>query len=425
MTTFENLPYLSIQQIALTIPFNDIRALCYTNKRFKQTICGNQEFWYDKLVRDYGITEEYSETLDWKKIYESYVYRLIGIGLNRFGQLGLGYETNVGELTNIPTVPFKDVVCDEGNTIIIDEDGNLWETGSKFDRKTGWSINNTNEFVQLTHDLKFVQVACGKFSTLALSEDNKIWITGNIGYGPIELEGVDRVDQFTELENFRAKQISCRGVNFAFIDLNGNLYSFGFNNYGQLGRGISSSQIYKIPGRVLIDVPIIQVSCGPFHTACIDINNDIWVVGYNRFGQLGLDKLQEKGHPERMPNHKAKYISCGSYSTAFIDLEDHVWVCGLNNHQQLGLMEIKSSHSPIKITKVYHEGQIVNMDFKVRKVYCSEYVTLFIDLNENLWVTGKNKYLNIVSDVPAMVPGIKANKAAISFQHMVIRGYYN
>ena len=123
--------------------------------------------------------------------------------------------------------------------------------------------------------------------------------------------------------------------------------------------------------------------------------------------------------------HKAKYVSCGLSYTAFIDLEDYVWVFGSNSHQNLGLQGVDKLHHPQKITRVYDEGQVFNIDFKVRQVHCSDSVTIFVDLEENLWVTGDDKFLNIKSEIPARIPRIKASKVAAGFKHMVVMGYYN
>ena len=105
---------------------------------------------------------------------------------------------------------------------------------------------------------------------------------GQLGLGQIGLNRWNR--EFTELKGYQAKQIACGESNSAFIDLNGNLYTFGSNEDGQLGRDGNN----KFPKKVSIDIPIIQVSCGHYHMACIEANHDIWIFGANDYGQLGL-----------------------------------------------------------------------------------------------------------------------------------------
>ena len=420
----EDLPNILIRKTALPLPFTEITHLCRTNKKFNKAICHYQQFWYDKLVLDYNITEKFSEALDWKKIYVNYLYRLIGLGSNGSGQLGLGQIIITNELTEIPTVALKDVACGFLHTVIVDVDGNLWGTG--YNNSGGLGINarrqDVKDFVKLTHNLKFIQVACGTNHTLALSSDNKIWVTGKNDVGQIGLGSIDGVNQFTELKGYRAKQIACGGEHSAFINLNGNLYTFGYNEDGRLSRYGNNA----IPSKVPILAPIIQVSCGGMHTACIDSNNDIRAFGNNEFGQLGLGEGKPQiRYPEKISGHKAKYVSCGDAHTAFIDVEDHVWGFGNNKYGQLGLQGIKRQYIPTRITNVYDQGQIVNLDFRAKKVYCYNSITLFIDFEENLWATGRNVKLNIDSKVPVMIPRIKASKVAIGYDYMVIIGYYN
>ena len=422
----EDLPNILIRKTAFSLPFTEITRLCRTSKQFNQAICHFQQFWYDKLVLDYGITEKFSERLNWRKIYIHYLYRLIGLGSNRLGQLGLGQIAEADELTEIPTVVVKDIACGFNHTIVIDAGGNLWGAGGNVNGQLG---SNTEErevinFVKLTYNSKFIQVACGYPHTLALSEDNRIWVIGSNMLGEIGLGRIRDAHKFTELKGYRAKQISCGERHSAFIDLNGNLYTFGDNHDGQLGRDGDNA----IPNKVLIpgNVPVIQVSCGVAHTACIDANNDIWVFGSSSYGKLGLGmrKYWAK-RPINISNHKAKFVSCGNFHTGFIDLEDHVWTFGDNGTNQLGLQGIKSSFDPTKITQVYDGGQIMNRDFRVKQVYCSRDITSFIDLENNLWVAGNDERLNINSEVPAMIPRIKANKVATGDDYMVVIGYFN
>ena len=182
------------------------------------------------------------------------------------------------------------------------------------------------------------------------------------------------------------------------INVDGNLYTFGDNEYGQLGRYGNRA----IPGKVPISIPIIQASCGGTYTACIDANNNIWVFGNNGSRQLGLGgtRLRTKsqiGYPMKIPNHKAKIISCGQLHTAFIDPKDHIWTFGNNEYLQLGLLRNKSPFHPTEITQVYNQGRIIKRDFRVKQVHCGEYITVFIDLEKNLWVAGRDKTLNIKS----------------------------
>ena len=76
-STFDNLSNNLIRKIAFPLSFTNIKALCRTNRKFNDAVCRYQIFWYDKLVRDYGVTEKYSENfaatliqMPKRKVYE-------------------------------------------------------------------------------------------------------------------------------------------------------------------------------------------------------------------------------------------------------------------------------------------------------------------------------------------------------------------
>ena len=76
------------------------------------------------------------------------------------------------------------------------------------------------------------------------------------------------------------KQISC-GNNFTMcLSENGEVYSFGNNDYGQLGLG-NNAENYNSPQLIssLKDVEFIE--CGGNHTFCKTLNNEIFCWGNN------------------------------------------------------------------------------------------------------------------------------------------------
>lgn len=108
--------------------------------------------------------------------------------------------------------------------------------------------------------------------------------------------------------------------------------------------------------------------------------------------------------PIKIPNHKAKFISCSARN----DLENCVWMCGANK----GISDQQGNiiGTPQRITRVHYQGQIIDIDFRVKEVFCGDNVILFIDWEENLWVVGRDEDLNIDCEVPTLVPHIKAER---------------
>jgi alpha-tubulin suppressor-like RCC1 family protein len=80
-------------------------------------------------------------------------------------------------------------------------------------------------------------------------------------------------------------------------DKNGNVWAWGRNIYGQLGKGIFSDssnvpvQVKKSASEYLTD--IISIDAGFEHSMAIDKDGNVWVWGINEFGQLGLGNTTE------------------------------------------------------------------------------------------------------------------------------------
>lgn len=80
-------------------------------------------------------------------------------------------------------------------------------------------------------------------------------------------------------------QVSVGGGHTVFLDQAGELYGFGNNYSGQLGRGIISYA--PTPIQIPFFHPIKKIGTGLEHTVVLDTNGTIWITGSNSRGQLG------------------------------------------------------------------------------------------------------------------------------------------
>ena len=127
--------------------------------------------------------------------------------------------------------------------------------------------------------------------------------------------------------------------------MNNEVWSFGSNIRGQLGLGDNTSRntptkIHSIKRRVAyaatFNIVAKFVSCGDFHTVIIDMNNEVWSFGYNREGLLRLGDIIDRNTPTKIPSIKrrvayattfnivAKSVSCGYLHTVIIDMNNEV-----------------------------------------------------------------------------------------------------
>jgi len=70
----------------------------------------------------------------------------------------------------------------------------------------------------------------------------------------------------------------------------------------------------NIDRKVFTKIPNIKakfISAGRYHSLIIDQENNVYSFGYNGYGQLGLGDNINRNKPEKISNIKAKAISAG------------------------------------------------------------------------------------------------------------------
>jgi alpha-tubulin suppressor-like RCC1 family protein len=79
------------------------------------------------------------------------------------------------------------------------------------------------------------------------------------------------------------------------LDREGNVWSFGRNDGGELGLGDIHARY--TPTKIKILKNIIQISCKTLHTLCLDDQGKVWVFGNSKCGQLGLGGDNDRLEP--------------------------------------------------------------------------------------------------------------------------------
>ena len=92
------------------------------------------------------------------------------------------------------------------------------------------------------------------------------------------------------------------------------LWSWGNNNYGQLG--LNNITNYSSPKQVGLLTTWSVVACGTYHTVSIKTAGTLWSWGYNIFGQLGLNNRTNYSSPKQVGLLTTwSVVACGVYHT--------------------------------------------------------------------------------------------------------------
>ena len=117
-----------------------------------------------------------------------------------------------------------------------------------------------------------------------------------------QLTGVQLMPKFMAAFMGTAVQKVCCGQHFTIcLTEAGEVYTFGEGQSGQLGTGRCSKRV--LPEKVLDcaptnEAPIVDCTAGWAHAMCLSSSGDIFVWGFNLYGQLGLGDNKTRFHPE-------------------------------------------------------------------------------------------------------------------------------
>jgi alpha-tubulin suppressor-like RCC1 family protein len=187
-----------------------------------------------------------------------------------------------------------------------------------------------------------------------------------------------------DADGYYIQKVASGGRHNAVIITNGVksfLFTFGQNDYGQLGNNTNPNnkntpQYINLGGGIITDV-----DCGSSHTVML-VDGELYVCGFNDFGQLGTGDEDQRNEPTRVQIPGAISIVkavCGGNHTVVIykksDNKNYAVSMGNNLRGQLGQNNILNNHITQPTPVV--DGSNVELS-DIRDVVCGESFTLFV-----------------------------------------------
>ena len=267
---------------------------------------------------------------------------LHSFGRNAEGQLGLGHHYHVSIPTPIPNLPKINLIsCGQNFTVCVDCEGFLWSFGANTFGQLG--TGNAEDLHTPQKILKIppvVSVSCGAFYTLIITNDSNLWSCGanphgQLCFGATKSKNSQSTFQQTPFSNIL--KISTGHDHSLFQNNKGEIFACGYNKWGQCALGhfihplLTPTPIHNLPPN------IAQFICGYHHSLFLDSEGNVYSVGQNSFGTLGLGHYTHQNVLNKIPNiPPIKIISCVGASCYLIDFEGNLWSFGLNQSEQLG-----------------------------------------------------------------------------------------
>ena len=282
-------------------------------------------------------------------------------GKNTEGALGLGHNKDVSLPTPISNLPKINMVsCGGYFTVCVDHEGFIWSFGGNFSGQLGTgSIKHSNVPQKILEIPPVLSVSCGYSHTLIITNDDNLWSCGRNDFGQLCLGNTEDQlkPQKTSFSNI--SKISAGYSHSLFQNDKGEVFSCGCNRAGQCGLGhfntpqITPSLIPNAPSN------IVDFVCGSHQNLFLDSEGNVYSVGENYFGSLGLGHDTNQNELNKIPNiPPIKIISLESASCYLVDFEGNLWSFGNNRYSQLGHVDKADINAPKVINTLKDIQQI-------------------------------------------------------------------
>ena len=349
------------------------------------------------LVERSYLTDRYPELAD--------TFRFAGLwlwGTNFDGRLGNGNVTK--KSSPVQTVSggtnWKSMASGTYSSAAIKTDGTLWLWGLNWYGRIGDNTRTQrNSPVQtVSGGTNWKMVASGYYHTAAIKTDGTLWTWGYNNNG--QLGDNTRTHKSSPVQTVSGgtnwKQVACGRGHTSGIKTDGTLWLWGSNGNCELGDNTTdkkSSPVQTVAGGTNWKL----VAGGFYHTAAIKTDGTLWTWGENTYGGLGDDTGVAKSSPVQTVSGGTnwKQVAGGNAYTAAIKTDGTLWLWGYNNYGKLGdnttiiIHPASRQSSPI---------QTVSGGTNWKQVSCGKSHTAAIKTDGTLWLWGDNSYAGYLGD---------------------------
>jgi alpha-tubulin suppressor-like RCC1 family protein len=261
---------------------------------------------------------------------------------------------------------------------------NLWMWGSNYAGTLGQNdVVYRSSPVQVGSGTTWNQINISEsLSTAAIKTDGTLWTWGQNNYGQLGLN--DQVNksspvQVGALTNW--SQVSSADLNFVAIKTDGTLWTWGYNNAGQLGLSDVSNR--SSPVQVGSGTTWSSIDGGSWTTIATKTDGTLWAWGSNDFGQLGQNDRVYRSSPVQVGSGTtwSKISIDGGYChVAATKTDGTLWLWGDNSYGALGLNSTAVPRSsPVQVAGTTWS-----------QISVSQYHTIATKTDGTLWGWGRN-----------------------------------
>jgi len=311
---------------------------------------------------------------------------IFSFGSSRFGQLGLGSLSSafVPTPTPISSLPSlsSESVSDSGfgsgagsisivslsarsnSAACVTSDGSVFAWG----KLSGSGVGTPQRMEKIIgtdgKERKPIGVEVGEKEYAVWTDGGEVWVWNSTQNKPTRIQG--------ELVGKKVIQVSIGRSHLLALTDSGQVFGVGSNKKGSLGLGQTIDEV-DTPTRIPIENPISKISAGNYFSLFLEKSGSVWVTGDNSYGTAGIGSLAPLylNSPTPIPFFSSSSssrpslldISAGEFHALGVSTTGEVFAWGLGSDGQIGVGG-KNVHNPAPV-KV---GGLKELGVKTTKV---------------------------------------------------------
>ncbi len=300
--------------------------------------------------------------------------------------------TTGGTLVSGPAgITFTQVSAGYSHSVAIGSDGKTYAWGDNEFGQLGDGSTTTSTVpivVSAVPGVDFIQVSAGFGFTIAIGSDGNSYSWGYNNYGQLgngNLTSRSAPGLLATPPGVTFSRVSA-GLEFVLASgANGNTYAWGHNNRGQLGNGNVVSQTAPVLVATPPGVTFAQVSAGFEHSLAIGSDGNSYAWGDNNLGELGDGTVLIRTTPVTTilpPGVTFTYLSGGFAHSSAIGSDGNTYSWGSNINGQLGNGTTANELTPVTAT--------LPAGVTFTRVYAGDTLTVALGSDGNTYSWGQN-----------------------------------
>lgn len=272
-------------------------------------------------------------------------------------------EWSIGRVEGLQHEHISHIACGDSISAALTKEGRVYAWGTFRDSKgvLGFDSNSqlqvTPVLIKALSQWRIVSIAAGANHLLALSDKGQIFAWGSGEQGQLGRKIMERRKTPASLEprnitprtRLTISGIAC-GSYHSMAWSDNVIFTWGLNNYGQLGHHDKQDRI--LPDRIdpLSSSRILMLRGGEHHTVTLASDGQVWTWGRGDSGQLCQGSIVEySDHPIPTKFSSIKLVASGGNHCLAVDHKNQLYSWGFGGMYQLGNGKEEDELSPFLI----------------------------------------------------------------------------